>query len=115
MRRACTCLSLIVPCSSTACRDYKPELDRLIQERDETKEKHKQEQLARLVKDMSVNEKTFDASKTPSRQANEEEDLHSDEDDEGEIIDRSDQHFLDIRSNTRGDTEADGSKWPAPR
>jgi len=94
--------------------DYRPELDRLIAERDDKKEKHKQEQLSRLVKDMSVNERTFDPSS--SRQADEEE-VGSDEDeDEGEIIDKTDAHFLDIasRQQGKGSTGADGTRWPQP-
>ena len=73
--------------------------------------------MTRLVRDMSVGEKTFDSS--TSRQADE-EDIQSDEDDEGEIIDRTDAHFLDIAakqkkgSGGRGSIEADGTRWPAP-
>ena len=98
-------------------RDYKPELDRLVQERDSKQTAQKQEQMTRLVRDMSVGEKTFDSS--TSRQADEEE-IQSDEDDEGEIIDRTDAHFLDIAakqkggSGGRGSIEADGTRWPAP-
>jgi len=83
----------------------------------------------RLVKDMSINEKTFDCKTREAVGTQDEEDLDSEDDEaqEGDIVDRTDAHFLNS-SGRQGDTlktksrveagvleDEYGGRWPAPR
>lgn len=79
-------------------RDYKPELDRLVAEREKAKDARKADSLSKLMKDINIS-KDSPGTKGKGKDALEEfmeaEEDESSDDDDGEIIDRSEfLHFL---------------------
>ncbi|KAF9999206.1 hypothetical protein BGZ79_007175 [Entomortierella chlamydospora] len=96
-------------------QEYKPELERVLEERRKKKEADKEEQMARLMKDMAMEEKgkevKFGASKgkTPLRgnvDEDEEEDEDDDDDDDYGEFERRPRYRREVDSDEEGDLEA---------
>ncbi|KAG0664796.1 hypothetical protein C6P46_000933 [Rhodotorula mucilaginosa] len=122
--------------------DYKPELEKIIAERERKKEAQKADSISRLMKDMKVSPPSSSAAEGsgggPSSAAPPQSDLEKyldpnsrvaadgdedeeDDDDDGEVIDRSartDYYELPERRRGTGPGGAvegeDGTLWPAP-
>ena len=95
--------------------EYKPELERLTAERAKQREASKQEQLARLVKDMNVTGKA-----TRPQPPAEDDEIDSDDDwDEGPDAPRTEPEGPGRGPQRRvfGGIEEDGlgARWPAPK
>ncbi|KAF9155259.1 hypothetical protein BGX21_004569 [Mortierella sp. AD011] len=96
-------------------QEYKPELERVLEERRKKKEADKEEQMARLMKDMAMEEKgkevKFGASKgkTPMRgnvDEDDEEDEDDDDDDDYGEFERRPRYRREVDSDEEGDLEA---------
>ena len=100
-------------CPANPSSEYRPELERIIAERDAKKELSKQEQLSRLVSDMQVSGATRQSSKPAA-----EDEIESDDDwDEGPDAERTEAETFAGQKRTFGGIEEDGlgNRWPAPR
>ncbi|KAF8982066.1 hypothetical protein BGZ46_001865 [Entomortierella lignicola] len=100
-------------------QEYKPELERVLEERQKKKEADKEEQMARLMKDMAMEEKGKEVKfgeelggvskgKTPLRgniDVGEDEDDDEDDDDYGEF-ERRPMYRHEVDSDEEGDLEA---------
>ena len=126
--------------SNSLRSDYKPELDRLVANRvrsdrdhapllivltlatpqDRDRERNKQSQLDRLMKDMNVSGDAARRQAPQQHAADSEDEVEDDDydDDDGEIMDPPHPHFLDVsrrRKESAGVTEDEqGGRWPAP-
>ncbi|KAM0793100.1 hypothetical protein ACM66B_000581 [Microbotryomycetes sp. NB124-2] len=103
--------------------DYKPELDKLVEQRKREKEEQKADSVTRLMKDMSVSGDGKATVNKDQLQAMLERDDEAEEEDsdDGEIIDKSartDYYELPAKRPARGTAAGvvadDGSLWPAP-
>ncbi|GAA6011821.1 hypothetical protein JCM8202_004162 [Rhodotorula sphaerocarpa] len=115
--------------------DYKPELEKIIAERERKKEEKKADSILRLMRDMKVSpsgqsgavpQADLDAAArgetvSPAVNLAEEDEDEDDDDDDGEVIDRSartDYYELPERRRGTGPGGAiegdDGTLWPAP-
>ncbi|KAK4058191.1 hypothetical protein OIO90_000930 [Microbotryomycetes sp. JL221] len=107
--------------------DYKPELDKLVEQRKREKEQQKADSVTRLMKDMSVSgDGKATVNKTQleamlERDDEQDEQDSDDDDDDGEVIDKSsrtDYYELPTKRPTRGTPAGvvadDGTLWPAP-
>jgi len=96
--------------------EYKPELERLTAERAKQREASKQEQLARLVKDMNVTGKTT----RPQPPADDDDEIDSDDDwDEGPDAPRTEPDGPGRGPQRRVfcgiEEDGLGARWPAPK
>ncbi|GAA5882395.1 hypothetical protein JCM3774_004296 [Rhodotorula dairenensis] len=118
-------------------KDYKPELEKIIAERERKKEAQKADSISRMMKDMNVSgakpgtaaaavpqselEKYLDPNSRPGERGGDEDEDDDEDDDDGEVIDRSartDYYQLPERRRGTGPGGAvegeDGTLWPAP-
>lgn len=67
--------------------DYRPELDKVIQERAEKKEKEKKTQLDRLMKDMNLAKRNKQSTAAKKDEENSESDVEPSYDGDGQLLD----------------------------
>ncbi|KAK4704875.1 GPN-loop GTPase, partial [Phenoliferia sp. Uapishka_3] len=104
--------------------EYKPELDKIIAERNRLKEEKKADSVSRLMADMKVSGEAATAAQKKKQDLEdflEPDDEEEEDDDEGEIIDRSARtEYYDLPTTKRkrgtpsGAEGDDGTVWPAP-
>ncbi|BGO96834.1 XPA-binding protein 1 [Rhodotorula toruloides ATCC 204091] len=106
-------------------KDYKPELEKIVAERERKKETQKADSISRMMRDMKVSSDGKSAAVPKSEldkylDPNAEDEDEGDED-EGEVIDKSARtDYYELPSRRRGTGPGgamegpDGSLWPAP-
>ncbi|KAJ8296767.1 GPN-loop GTPase 1 [Rhodotorula toruloides] len=106
--------------------DYKPELEKIVAERERKKEAQKADSISRMMRDMKVSSDGKSAAVPKSEldkylDPNAEDEADEEDEDEGEVIDKSARtDYFELPSRRRGTgpggaTEGpDGSLWPAP-
>ncbi|BGO93072.1 hypothetical protein NBRC10512_003257 [Rhodotorula toruloides] len=106
--------------------DYKPELEKIVAERERKKEAQKADSISRMMRDMKVSSDGKSAAVPKSEldkylDPNAEDEADEEDEDEGEVIDKSARtDYVELPSRRRGTgpgraTEGpDGSLWPAP-
>ncbi|KAF9360339.1 hypothetical protein BGX26_009809 [Mortierella sp. AD094] len=100
-------------------QEYKPELERVLEERRKKKEAEKEEQMARLMKDMAMDEKgkevkfggsgSISKGKTPLRgNVDEDDEVDEDDDDDDDYgeFERRPRYRREVDSDEEGDMEA---------
>ncbi|BGP04978.1 hypothetical protein JCM10049v2_000780 [Rhodotorula toruloides] len=106
--------------------DYKPELEKIVAERERKKEAQRADSISRMMRDMKVSSDGKSAAVPKSEldkylDPNAEDEADEEDEDEGEVIDKSARtDYFELPSRRRGTgpggaTEGpDGSLWPAP-